>query len=159
MFTREKTSFSYQAFASNLRTALLKAKASGLINESSRLHLLDNGSELGLFWTHAGFTQACWVGYSDNQAVVISLNKLLADVEAEPTAAVNTLHSFMLDGAVMPAEATSLLDFARPVLNMLAPGETNPARSPVVFVGCDVLDPDSPISTLVLGTYTERDAA
>lgn len=142
--------FSYSKFAEDLRGALLSAKSQGHIDDTHGLHLMDNGSELCIFWTCSGMTLASWIGYAGDQAAQTKLLNLVSLVKESPAITVNTFNDFMINGAVLPATHTTLIDFAKPIYDMIAGGAEQGCQGEFHFVGCDLLDPASHIETVLI---------
>ena len=146
------SNFSYECFAVQLREALMLAKAAGHLNEGHAVHLLDNGSELCVFWVSDGTTLASWLGYSDDVRAAAQLRALVDDIRREPAKTVNTFHEFMFHAAVIPTGSASLLEFARPFYSLVTASAHESSAADFHFVGCELLNPASHISTVLFTT-------
>lgn len=144
-----KTIFSYENFAAQLREALLQAKEAGHLCDGHAVHLLDNGSELCVFWVSDGTTLASWLGYSDDERAAAQLVALVDDIRNAPAKTVNTFHEFMFHAAVIPTGNASLLEFARPIYSLVT---ADAQAADFHYVGCELLNPESHITTVLFTT-------
>lgn len=138
----DATLFDYIQFAQRLRSAL--ALSNCFAGASSRLDLLDNGAELGFFWTNKGLTFCYWIGYEDDAFAALQLMSLVAAIEAMPHNAVSILNSYMLDGSFLPSPSDSLIELAQPFLGLAMRNEER-----TVLRGCSLLDPSSLIDQII----------